>query len=149
MIAKELPDKLPEFIRKLRILLLYSICLIDRLPVPLLVSFINVLIQWVALNCLMQKRHHPSDHYEQNDPNGKYVGSVSLVRFALVNFRSHVPLSAHVRVINSDHASLSESLCKGEIAHLQVEISVDQYVFKFEVTMYNAELHMQILNNRK
>lgn len=137
MIAKELPDELLEFFRKLCTLYLIK-RLIECLPVPFFIVFINVLIQWVTFYCLINKWHHPRNHNEQNDPNCKYIGRVSLVRLPFMNLRSHVPFRAHMRVINSDHAPLCERLCKSEVADLEVKMSVNQDILKFEVTMNNS-----------
>jgi type III secretory pathway component EscV len=126
MVREELPNELFEIISQVLVEASDSLIgLIEGFPVPLFIIFEYVLIQDIRFLGLNVERHHSSYHNEKDDTQSKNISRTSFVRLALYDLRCHVSLSTSMSIENTYHTTLRDSLCKGEVAYLKIEITIN------------------------
>ena len=138
MVVEELPNELSEIFGDLSIKLgLTQVGFVQGLPISLFIVLVDVLVEQIAFRCFLEEGHHTSYHHEKNHTQREDVGRIALVGLSLEDLRGHVALSSAVRIENSNHAALLKCLGKSEVANLQIELTVNEDVFQFKVSMDN------------
>lgn len=150
MVAEELPNEFAEIVTNLHVKLrLTLISFAKLLPIGFLIVFVYVLVKDISLICFLIERHHTCYHYEKYYAQCKDISGITFVGFAFQDLWGHVAFSPTMGVKDSNHGTFSYCFGQSEIANFQVKHGIYQNVLKFEISMNNFLLKVQIFNHRE
>ena len=119
------------------------------LPVILLLSANNQFVKWICHCGLVQIRHSPSNHCEQNDSHWENVDLVASVAFLLQNFRCLVLSSSYARKVDASSLVTIKTSWKPKVGNFELIVVAEQQIFRLQVAMNNFCWPMQVLHGIK